>query len=55
MEDFLMFLMLLDALDLLERQSILIERLSQQRDDAIALAKRANEVTRIALDRAGIG
>ena len=54
MEDFLLFLILIDAFDLLESQSVLIENLSKQRDDAIALAQRANEVSQTALALAGI-
>lgn len=54
MEDFLMFLMLVDALELLERQSVLINKLAAQRDQALEIAKQANRVTELALARAGV-
>lgn len=54
MEDFLIFLMLVDALELLERQSIVIDKLAAQRDQALEIAKQANRVTELALERAGI-
>jgi len=50
----LIFWMLLDAMDLLERQSKVINTLEKQRDEAIELAKTATDQTRRALALRGV-
>lgn len=48
--DYKFFYLLLQAMELLEKQSQLIKVLESQRDYAIDVAKRANETTKMAVD-----
>ena len=45
----ILFWMLVDAMDLVERQSRVMDALEKQRDEAIELAKTATDQTRRAL------